>query len=397
MHKAKLEFFLCFCCLHYLEPDGTSHYRENTVLTDLAQTPLPKKGILGIQMYKPGKSGVPEGVKLHKLSSNETPLGPSPGSVEAARNALSNLELYPDGSATLLREKIGKVHGLNPDNIICGNGSDEILNMLAQAYLANGDEAIFTEHGFLVYRIATIAAGGKPVVVPEKDLHAHVDTILGAVTDRTRLVFLANPNNPTGTYLPISEIRRLHAGLPSNVVLVLDAAYAEYVRRNDYESGIELVSSGNNVIMTRTFSKIYGLAGLRIGWAYGPAEIIGALNRIRGPFNMNAAAIAAGATALEDRDHVEKAILHNEEWLGILTTALGDLGLEVTPSVGNFVLIHFPDKPGKSASEADAFLTKRGFVLRNVAGYGFTNSLRMTVGDEEANLGTLAALEEFLS
>lgn len=366
-------------------------------MSESLSRPEPKAGILDIQVYTPGKSRVPSGVTLHKLSSNETPLGPSPHAVEAAKAAMEGLEFYPDGTATQLREKVAEVHGLNPERIICGNGSDEILSMLANAYLANGDEAIFTEHGFLMYRIAIISAGGIPVVVPEVQEHADVDAILKAVTDKTRLIFLANPNNPTGTYLPFSEIKRLHANLPPKVILVLDAAYAEYVRRNDYESGIELVSSSTNVIMTRTFSKIYGLAGLRIGWAYGSKDIIDALNRIRGPFNMNAAAIAAGTAALGDREHMEKAVYHNEEWIGWLTEAFEKLGLRVTPSVGNFVLLHFPDDPEKSAIKADAFLTERGFVLRGVAGYGFPNALRMTIGSQEANEGTLAALEEFLA
>ena len=362
----------------------------------MTTNPKPKDSILGIEVYHPGKSSVPEGVTLHKLSSNETPMGPSPDAVDAASAALSDLQLYPDGSARELREKIADVHGLNPAHIICGNGSDEILSLLAQTYLSDGDEAIFTEHGFLMYRIATLSAGGTPVVVRETDEHADVDVILAAVTDRTKLVFLANPNNPTGTYLPISEIRRLQAALPGNVILVLDAAYAEYVRRNDYESGIELVSSNKNVIMTRTFSKIHGLAGLRIGWAYAAPEIIEALNRVRGPFNMNSAAIAAGTAALGDRAHLDKSIQHNEKWLPKLTEELTALGLRVTPSVGNFLLIHFPDEDGKSAAEADAYLTQHGFVLRQVAGYGFPNALRMTIGSDEANSGTIATLKEFL-
>lgn len=358
--------------------------------------PQPKSGILDIDLYVPGKSAVPQGVKLHKLSSNESPLGSSPAAIEAAISATQKMEDYPDGSSSLLRDTIASVHGLNPDNLICGNGSDEILSLISQTYLAKGDEAIFTEHGFLVYRIATLAAGAKPVVVKETDCRADVDSILAAVTDRTRVVFLANPNNPTGTYLPIEEVRRLHAGLPGNVVLVIDAAYAEYVRRNDYESGIEMVSGNDNVIMTRTFSKIFGLAALRIGWAYAPTAMIEALNRVRGPFNVNAAGIAAGSAAMQDRAFLDKCIEHNDIWLVKVTDALESLGLNVTPSVGNFVLVHFPDEEGKTAAEADAYLTSRGFVLRRVTGYGFPNALRMTIGSEEANLGTIAALKEFL-
>ena len=359
--------------------------------------PVPKNGVLDIEIYVPGKSRAPEGIKLHKLSSNETPLGPSPKALAAARNALGNLEHYPDGQANELKAAIAEVHGLNTANILCGNGSDELLGLLCQCYLAPGDEAIHTEHGFLVYEIQIKAAGATPVVAPEKDRTADVDAILERVTDRTKLVFLANPNNPTGTYLPFDEVRRLQAELPGHVVLVLDAAYAEYVRRNDYGAGIELVSSCENVVMTRTFSKIYGLAGLRIGWLYGPEAIVSTLDRVRGPFNLNAAAIAAGAAAIRDRTFVEEAASFNAHWLDWTTREIEALGLTVTPSVGNFVLIHFPGEAGKGAAEADAFLSARGFILRRVAGYGFPNALRMSIGSEEANRGVLAALGEFLT
>ncbi len=359
--------------------------------------PMPKPGVMDIAMYIPGKSKVPADVKLHKLSSNESPIGPSANAVAALADATAKMEDYPDGSSTDLREAIAEIHGLNQDNIICGNGSDEILGLLANTYLSEGDEAIFTEHGFLVYKIATLAAGATPVVVKEDYCKANVDAILAGVSKKTKLVFLANPNNPTGTYLPIEEIRRLHSGLPSHVVLVIDAAYAEYVRRNDYESGVEMVSANSNVIMTRTFSKIYGLAALRIGWAYGPRHMIDALNRVRGPFNVNAVAIAAGTAAMRDKAHLETSIIHNDEWLVKVTEGLEALGLKVTPSVGNFVLVHFPQVEGKMAADADAYLTERGFVLRAVGGYGFPNSLRMTIGTEEANLGTLAALKEFFA
>ncbi|NDW03350.1 histidinol-phosphate transaminase [Jiella pacifica] len=358
--------------------------------------PTPKNGVLDIEIYVPGKSRAPEGIKLHKLSSNETPLGPPPAAIEAARRAMADLASYPDGQASELKAAIAEVHGLNTANILCGNGSDELLGLLCQCYLAPGDEAIHTEHGFLVYEIQIKAAGATPVVAPEKDRTADVDAILERVTNKTKLVFLANPNNPTGTYLPFDEVRRLQAGLPGHVILVLDAAYAEYVRRNDYGAGIELVSACENVVMTRTFSKIYGLAGLRIGWLYGPEAIVSTLDRVRGPFNLNAAAIAAGAAAIRDRAFIEAAASFNAEWLDWTTRAIEALGLQVTPSVGNFVLVHFPDETGKGAAEADAFLTARGFILRRVAGYGFPNALRMSIGSEEANRGVVAALAEFL-
>lgn len=351
---------------------------------------------MNIAAYVPGKSEAPEGVKLFKLSANETPLGPSE-KAKQAYSALANvLEDYPDGSSSSLREAIAKAHGLNPNNIVCGSGSDELLSLIANTYLQAGDEAIYTQHGFLVYRIGILAAGATPVIAPETDYRADVDAILARVTSKTRVVFLANPNNPTGTYLPMSEVRRLHDGLPASVLLVLDAAYAEYVRRNDYEAGLELVAGSQNVVMTRTFSKIHGLAALRIGWLYGPDHIVDALNRVRGPFNVNAGALAAAEAAIEDRSHVDEAIAHNDQWLAWTTQAIRELGLEVTPSVGNFILIHFGDTPGKGAAEADAYLTERGYVLRRVVPYGFPNAIRMTIGTEEANRGVVASLAEFL-
>lgn len=359
-------------------------------------TPTPKDGVMDIAAYVPGKETAPGVERVYKLSANETPLGPSPHAVKAFSDVAARLEIYPDGNSNALRDAIAEVHGLNPANIICGNGSDDVLALLAQAYLSPGKEGIFSEHGFLLYKILITAAGGVPVCAPETDCRTDVDAILASVTEQTRMVFIANPNNPTGTYLPVEELRRLHAGLPGNVVLVLDAAYAEYVRRNDYEAGIELVSENENVVMTRTFSKIYGLAGLRIGWLYGPPAIIDALNRIRGPFNVNAAAIAAGAAAIRDRGHVDKAVAHNQTWLARLTEGFEALGLTVTPSVGNFLLVHFNEKAGKGAAEADAFLTSRGFILRRVAAYGFPDALRMSVGSQEANEGVLSALKEFM-
>ena len=365
-------------------------------VSEPASIPQPRPGIMDIAAYVPGRSKAAPGVKLHKLSSNETPLGPGEAARQAYLSCAAKLEDYPDGSATMLREAIAAAHGLNPANIVCGNGSDELLELLARCYLGPGDEALFSEHGFLVYKIATQAAGATPVVAPERELTADVDAFLARVTPRTKIVFLANPNNPTGTYLPMGEVRRLHAGLPKNVLLVIDAAYAEYVRRNDYEAGIELVSSAGNVVMTRTFSKIHGLAALRIGWCFCPPHVADALNRVRGPFNLNSAAIAAGTAAIKDRAHVGKAVAHNEQWLAWTSEELRKLGLKVTPSVGNFILIHFPDGKGKTAAEADEFLMERGYVLRAVRAYGLPNCLRMTIGNEEANRGVVAALAQFM-
>jgi histidinol-phosphate aminotransferase len=360
------------------------------------QRPQPRPGVLAIDPYVPGKSTAPGVARVFKLSSNETPLGPSPKAVAAYRAVAEHLEDYPDGASTALREAIGRAFGLDPGRIICGAGSDDLLNLIADAYLCDGDEAIHTTHGFLVYPIATLGSGAKPIAAAEKNYTADVDAILAAVTERTKIVFLANPNNPTGTYVPFDEVKRLHGALPPHVLLVLDAAYAEYVRRNDYEAGIELVATCENVVMCRTFSKIYGLAALRLGWLYGPAHVVDAINRIRGPFNVNAAAIAAGIAAIQDSAHVEASRAHNEKWLGWLTAEIGKLGLEVTPSIANFVLIHFPTTPGRAAADADEFLTKRGLILRRVTSYHLPNALRMTVGSEEANKLVVAALAEFV-
>ncbi len=361
-----------------------------------AKRPQPRPGLLDIAAYVPGRSKAAPGVKLHKLSSNETPLGPSPAAIAAYRDVAGSLELYPDGGSTALREAIGAMHGINPDRIVCGSGSDEILHLIANAFIGPGDEAIYTEHGFLVYPIAIRSMGGTPVVAPETNLTADVDAILSRLTARTRAVFLANPNNPTGTYLPFSEVRRLHSNLPPDVVLVLDAAYAEYVRRNDYEGGIELAGSADNVIMTRTFSKIYGLAGLRIGWGYGSAHILDVIHRIRGPFNVSSPAIAAGVEAIRDRAHTEAAVAHNAKWLERLTAEISALGFTVTPSVANFLLVHFPEEAGRTAREADDFLVARGIVVRRVESYGLPNALRITVGSAEANEAVLAAFREFV-
>jgi histidinol-phosphate aminotransferase len=358
--------------------------------------PTPRANVMAIDAYVPGKSAAPGVAKIFKLSSNETPLGPSPKAIEAFRANADQLALYPDGSASRLRDAIGKRYGLDPANIICGNGSDDILHLIAEAYLGPGDEGLYSQYGFLEYPIVTRAAGATPVVAAEKDYATDVDQLLAKVTERTKVVFVANPNNPTGTYLPFPEVKRLHAGLAPHVLLVLDAAYAEYVSRNDYAAGIELASTTENVVMARTFSKIYGLANLRLGWAYGPVHVMDALNRIRGPFNVNGAALEAGVAALEDTAHVDKAVAHNDRWLPRLTEEIERLGLKVTPSVGNFLLLHFPRGKGRDAKAADAFLTARGYILRAVGAYGLPDCLRLTIGTDEANQGLIAALTEFM-
>lgn len=360
----------------------------------IATRPRPRPGVLEIAAYVPGRSSAPGAAKIFKLSSNETPLGPSPRAIEAYRSVADRLHDYPDGGASALREAIGRAFGLDPDRIVCGAGSDDLLHLLAQAYLRDGDEAIHTTHGFLMYPIAALGVGARPVIAPETAYTANVDAILGAVTKKTGMVFLANPNNPTGTYLSFDEVKRLHRNLPPHVLLVIDAAYAEYVRRNDYAAGIELVATAENVVMTRTFSKIHGLAALRLGWMFAPAHVVDAVNRIRGPFNVNTPAMAAGIAAIEDGEHQERSRAHNSYWLQWLSREIGALGLKVTPSVANFLLIHFPEQT--SAGEADAFLAARGLILRQLGAYKLPNALRMSVGSEEANRLVVAAFAEFL-
>jgi histidinol-phosphate aminotransferase len=355
--------------------------------------PSPQAGVLAIDPYKPGKSSATGTGKTYKLSSNETPLGPSPLAIDALRKQ-TDLALYPDGQALKLREALAARYGLDTARIICGAGSDELISLVTSAFVGPGDEGIFTEHGFLIYRIAILAAGGTPVVANEIDLTANVDAILSKVTPKTKIVFVANPNNPTGTYLPFAEIKRLATALPPHVVLVVDAAYAEYVTHNDYSPGLEIALESENVVMTRTFSKIYGLAGLRLGWCYAPLPICDAINRIRGPFNVSSVAQDAGIAALADLNHIDKAIAHNTTWLAWLEHEIASLGLRVTPSVGNFLLIHFETEA--QARAADAFLTSHGLILREVSAYGLPQCLRLTVGMEDANRLVVETLAAFL-
>jgi histidinol-phosphate aminotransferase len=356
----------------------------------------PKPGVLDIDVYVPGRSQAAGAARTFKLSSNESPFGPSPKAVAAYEGAEPALGVYPEGTSRVLREAIAAHFKVPADCIVCGNGSDEILHLIASCYVRPGDEVIFSEHAFSLYKIATFENSATPIEVPEPKLVFDVDGALKRVSERTRMVFIANPNNPTGTYLTASEMRRLQAGLPKTALLVIDAAYAEYVRKSDYDAGIELVNASDNVVMTRTFSKAYGLAGIRIGWAYCPKEIADVLNRVRAPFNVNVAAQKAAVAALADQAFVQKVIKHNDTWLAWLTDEirkLGNAGICVDDSVGNFLLVHFSD--AKRAAEADRFLMSRGVILRSCASYGLPHCLRLTVGSEDANRAAVAALKEF--
>jgi histidinol-phosphate aminotransferase len=363
-------------------------------MTQTATRPAPKPGILDIEAYVPGKSSA-KGDKVYKLSSNESPIGASPRAIEAHKAASGKLALYPDGSATALREAIASRYGLAANRIVCGAGSDEILQLLGHAYLGPGDEAVYSQYGFMVYPIVIQSNGAKAVVAPEIGYATDVDAVIAAVTPKTKIVFIANPNNPTGTYISYSELRRLHAALPSTCLLVVDAAYAEFVTANDYESGIALVSEFENVVMTRTFSKIHGLAALRLGWVYAPAHVVDVLNRVRGPFNVTLPAIDAGIASITDTGFMDQALAHNTKWLGWLTDEVRKLNLEVTPSVGNFILVHFNNI--KTAPMADAFLQENGIVVRRMDGYGLPQALRMSIGTEEANHKLVSTLKEFLA
>jgi histidinol-phosphate aminotransferase len=356
----------------------------------MAPRPLP--GILDIQPYKGGESVLPGVEKPVKLASNENPLGASPMAKQAFVDALAKLHIYPEGGATLLRHAIADRWGLDADRIVCGAGSDEIFQLLGRAYLAPGDEIVQSQYAFLVYRLVAQAAGATVRVAPDRDFVVDVDAMLAAVTPKTKIVFLANPNNPTGTYVPASEVRRLHAGLPADVLLVLDAAYAEYVPADDYSSGVELATQFDNVLMTRTFSKIYGLAALRLGWAYGAPALIDVLNRVRGPFNVSTPAQKAGVAAIEDEAFAQRSADHNARELARVSGVLRQYGYAVTPSVANFVLIHFA--PGVAA-EADRFLRSREFILRALKSYGLPDALRMTIGSTAENDAVLAAFADF--
>lgn len=347
--------------------------------------------ILEITPYKGGEKLI----GAHKLSSNENPLGCSPAAQAAVVEAAQHMELYPDGSASALRAAIATKYGIDADRIVCGAGSDEIFQLLGRAYLRPGDNIVQSQHGFLVYRLIAQQAGAETRSAPETDLTTNVDEMLGQVDANTKIVFLANPNNPTGSYIPYSEVKRLHANLPDDVLLVLDGAYAEYVRNNDYSAGMELAGEMANVLVTRTFSKIHGLAALRLGWAYGPETVIDALHCTRGPFNVSALSQAAGIAAINDDAFQAKSAEHNDTEQRRVTAAVEKAGFKTYPSVGNFVLIEFPEESRRTSADADAFLRSRGVVIRDVKVYGLPTCLRASIGTVAQNDDLIAAIEAF--
>jgi histidinol-phosphate aminotransferase len=358
--------------------------------------PVPRAGILDIAPYVGGESSLPGLNRVIKLASNEGALGPSPRAIDAMREAAARADRYPDGHCKLLRQALAATFDASASQIVCGAGSDELLGLLARAYAGPGDEVLHTRHGFAIYPIAAKAAGALPGEVPERDLTADIDALLAAVTPATRLVFLANPNNPTGTYVSAAEMARLREGLPDHVLLVIDAAYAEFVDAADYTPGADLVDATGTVVVTRTFSKIYGLGGVRLGWAYCPPAVADVLNRLRMPFNVSSLAQAAGCAALSDTAFVTGAQVHNARWRRWTTERLRQLGLDVPDSHCNFVLVRFPEEPGRDAMAADTYLRSRGIIVRRMASYHLPDRLRVSIGREEEMRAAISALADFV-
>ncbi len=360
-------------------------------------SPRPRSGILEIQPYVGGKASVAGAARAIKLSANESALGPSPRAIKAIEATLSDAHRYPDGGADQLRAAIAKRFVLPPEQIVCGSGSDELIHLLISAFAGPGDEVLYSAHGFLMYRLNALAIGATPIAAAERDLRTDVDALLASVTSRTRLVFVANPNNPTGSYITSDELSRLHAGLPDDVVLVIDAAYAEYVHLDDYTNGEELVERAGNVVMTRTFSKMFGLAALRLGWLYAAPGVVDILNRVRGPFNVNSLAQTAGIAALADLDHQERSIALNDHWLPRLTQAIAGLGLTVHPSIANFILIDFSGIGPKTAGAASTWLEKDGITARPMTAYGLPDCLRLSIGSDDDNKAAIDSIERFMT
>ena len=360
--------------------------------------PVPKPWIMAIAPYIPGRSTTDSGEPVAKLSSNENPLGTSDAAKTAFLAHDADLSRYPDASAADLREAIAAHHDLDPARVIYGTGSDELLHLAAGAYAGPGDEVIFVRYGFAVYEIATRRVGATPVIAPDTDYATDVDAILAAVTDRTRVVFIANPNNPTGTFADKGEIARLHAGLPPHVMLVLDQAYAEYLAPEDDDGGLDMARTLPNVIVTRTFSKIHGLAAERIGWGYGSSEAIAAMHRIRAPFCCTTAGQQAAIAALGATDFVTHSRTHNAEWRAWFAeeiAKLGNAGVRAVPSQANFLLVLFDGQV--TAEEAYKALMAKGYIVRWLPGQGLANGLRMTIGTEEETRGLAAALREIVA
>ena len=367
---------------HTAEPDNIS------------AAPRPLRRMDDLAPYKQGKISIPGRETVIKLSSNESCFGPSPRAIEAYQAAAASVHRYPDGTQAQLRQAIARVHDIDPDRIVCGNGSEELIGLLIRCYLGENEELLLTQNHFMMCSIYGKAQAASIVLAPEKGFVVDVDALLERITPKTRVISVANPNNPTGTYVPAADITRLIEGVPENVLLILDGAYAEYVDRDDFDDGLYWVDGMSNVVVTRTFSKIYGLAGLRIGWAYGPAPIIEVVNRLRTPFNASGPAMAAAAAAVADQAHVAMSREHTARWQERIRQSLARLGLKVVPSVTNFYLLDFSSMPGKSAVEASAFLESNGIIPRPGSSDRF---VRITIGTDAENEAVLESLTRYLS
>ncbi len=359
--------------------------------------PAPRPGLRDIDYYMVGIAKLPGFDRVFKLSSNESPLGASPRALEAAGKVLENMHRYPEVDMERLQEALAVRFGLEPGRIAFGAGSDDLLARLVQTYAGPGDEVIHSAHAYMQFPIYAATAGAHPVAAPDDDFRHSVDGILGCVTDRTKVVIVANPDNPSGTHLSGAEVRRLRDKLPAGVLLIVDAAYEEYAAANDYESGTALVAERDDVVVTRTFSKVFGLAGLRVGWCYAPPEVIDLLNRTGPSFPVNLVAKAAGLAALADRAHMEAVLAHNAKWLRRFSDALRDMGLVVYPSQTNFVLVRFPGSDGTSALAADRALQSQGIIARRFAVPDFEDKLRFTMGLDDEMEAAIAALGQFMS
>jgi|TARA_Y100000814_G_scaffold216138_1_gene160861 histidinol-phosphate aminotransferase len=365
-------------------------------------SPSPLPGLKNISPYVGGDSDISGFDRVIKLASNEGAFGPSQKTIKAINSAIKDSHRYPDGDSQELREAISQKYSLELERLVCGCGSDELINLLCRTYAAPGDEIVHTAHGFAMYPIYAKTVGAVPISAPENNITACVPNIVNAITERTKLVFIANPNNPTGTYLPASQLMSLHQQIPSNVLLIIDSAYAEYVQEKDYSPGFELAKQNNNVIMLRTFSKIYGMGGIRLGWGYFPKEVADILNRVRSPFNVSFVAQAAGLAAIQDDEFVKSSQNHNHKLLKWTQEKLRSLGLIVPDSFGNFVLVRFPNSKNekdndKSAEKADAHLKSCGIIVRRLAGYGLPDALRVTIGTEEEMKSVINSITEFLN
>ena len=359
-------------------------------------TVRPKEILAAVDYYMVGISKLPGFDRPIKLSSNESALGMSPAALAAAQQAMATSHLYPEVDTDALAETLGERYGLDPARMAFGPGSDELLGRIVNTFAGPGEELVHSKNAYMQFPIYAKLAGATPVAAEDKDFHYDVDALLACVNERTRIVLIANPDNPSGTYLPGEEVRRLHAGLSSDVLLIIDAAYEEFADQPDYESGTRLVHEFDNVIVTRTFSKVYGMAGLRLGWCYGPPDAIDTLVKIGPSFPVNTASYAAGIAAVRDTAHVDAVLTHNRRWIDEFSRELGEMGLKVYPSQTNFMLVEFPGTPGKTADEANAWLNRHGVIPRQFALDDFSNKLRFTVGDDRGMRRTIEVLREFM-